>query len=92
MTYQTELQVRKLLPDETLGDLARAIQNKAMMAYRGLPQSTLDNLMRMHFCQSLTDREMRHSVLRAKPASLSAALQYRTEKKSPSSRCRKNYS
>jgi hypothetical protein len=73
-TYQAELQARRLLPDESLTDLAREIQCKARLAYPEAGITTLESLMRSHFCNSLTNREMKISVSQGHPRTLNQAL------------------
>ena len=73
-TYQAELQARRLQPAESLTDLAREIQCKARLAYPEAGTVTLESLMRSHFCNSLTNREMKISVSQGHPRTLTQAL------------------
>ena len=73
-TYQAELQARRLQPEESLTDLAREIQCKSRLAYPEAGATILESLMRSHFCNSLTNREMKISVSQGHPRTLNQAL------------------
>lgn len=77
--YQAELQARRLQPGEELSDLARDVRTKARLAYPEADVGTLEALMRNHFCSSLADKEMRLSVSKSHPRTLTQALAFATE-------------
>ena len=77
--FQAELQTRKLQPEEELSELARDIRSKTRLAYPKADPATTEVLMKMHFCNSLTNRDMRLSVLKSHPETLSQALAFATE-------------
>ena len=77
--YQAELLARRVQPDEELADLCRDIQTKTRLAFPEANEATMDSLMKGYFCSSLTDREMRLSVSKSHPRTLTQALAYATE-------------
>ena len=77
--YQAELQNRRLQPEEELSELARDIRTKTRLAYPSADQKTLETLMKTHFCNGLTNRDMRLTVLKSHPETITQALAYATE-------------
>ena len=78
-TYQAELQARKLKPEETLSEFARDVRTSTSLAYPEADAGTKEVLMRTHFCNGLTDPQMRLSVAKSHPRTLAQALAYATE-------------
>ena len=77
--YQAELQNRRLQPEEELPDFAREIRRKTRLAFPTADPATLETLMKTHFCNGLTNRDMRLTVLKSHPCTITQALAYATE-------------
>ena len=68
--YQAELQNRRLQPEEELPDFAREIRRKTRLAFPTADPATLETLMKTHFCNGLTNRDMRLTVLKSHPCTI----------------------
>ena len=73
------LQARRQRSDETLMALSDDIEYKTRLAYPDVDTNTLEDLAVMYFCGSLAEPEMKLSVCRGRPTTLTQALSYAIE-------------
>jgi len=72
--YRAQLRCRTRKRDETLPQLAQAIQRLTRQAYPDAPSNLQDTLARDHFIDALPESEVRWRIHQARPKSLQEAL------------------
>ena len=73
-TYRAQLRCRTRKREETLPELAQAVQRLTRQAYPNAPTSLQDILARDHFIDALPESEVRWRIDQARPRSLRDAL------------------
>ena len=72
--YRAQLRCRTRKHDETLPQLAQAIQRLTCQAYPDAPSNLQDSLARDHFIAALPESEVWWCIHQARPKSLQEAL------------------
>lgn len=72
--YRAQLRCRVRKREETLPELAQAVQRLTRQAYPNAPTSLQDTLARDHFIDALPESEVRWRIHQARPRSLREAL------------------